>query len=117
VVEAATCIDGMRSLRNSQPRTSHIHKSITNFGIVGQSSEPDTFAGAIHALPVNGSHAFMTEAQRLCEEAERCMRLAEAIADERAARGLVTLASEYLETAQRLVRRRGLSVTIAQPPG
>jgi hypothetical protein len=33
---------------------------------------------------------FMTEAQRLREEAERCMRLAEAVADERAAHALVT---------------------------
>ena len=50
----------------------------------------------------------MTEAQRLREEAEHCMRLAEAIADERAARALVTLASEYLETAQRLEQKTAL---------
>jgi hypothetical protein len=51
----------------------------------------------------------MTEAQRLREEAKRCRRLAEAIADAKAASALVALANEYLDRAQRLERQETLS--------
>jgi hypothetical protein len=55
VVGVATFIDGMSSVRNSQPRAGHVHKSITNFGVVGQPSEADALPGVIHTFLV-GSH-------------------------------------------------------------
>ena len=51
----------------------------------------------------------MTEAQRLRDEAKRCRRLAEAIADAKAASALLALANEYLDRAQRLERQETLS--------
>jgi hypothetical protein len=47
----------------------------------------------------------MYESERLREQAERCMRLAETVLDPKASNALRALAAQYLERAQRLEER------------
>jgi hypothetical protein len=55
----------------------------------------------------------MTEAERLREQAERCLRLAKATTDRELAENLTTLAAEYLDSAQTLER---LAAAQSPPP-